>query len=83
MAERKWFSDAGPLRFAAITAASCPGPLDGVATDIRTVSAEIKKLSGTFGNFSDAPDVQFFVASVVVMSNDDASVFLAGSIETG
>ena len=75
-AERKWFNDAGPLRFAAITAASCPGPLDGVATDIRAVAAEIKKLSGTFGIFGDAPRVQFLVAAVVVMSDDDASEYL-------
>jgi hypothetical protein len=76
-ADRVWFSDPAPLRFSTITAVSCPGSLDGVATAIRTVSSEIRKLTGMTGVFNCTPNLRFIVAAVLVMNDDDASEYLA------
>ena len=74
-AERGWFGDPSSLRFAAMTAVSCPGSPDEVASAIRSMAEEIKQLSGWFGELTSS--LRFIVSAILVLNRDDASEFLA------
>jgi len=74
-ADRGWFGDASSLRFAAMTAVSCPGSPDEVASAIRRMAEEIKQLSGWFGELTSS--LRFIIAAILVLNRDDASEFLA------
>ncbi len=72
-AERGWFGDASSLRFAAMTAVSCPGSPDEVASAIQSMAEEIKQLSGWFGELTSS--LRFIIAAILVLNRDDASEF--------
>ncbi len=72
-ADRRWWRDASPLRFAAISAITCVGPADKVAASIRTVTENLRKESGAFGRLSRS--LQFIIASMLIGNGDTARVF--------
>jgi hypothetical protein len=74
-AERGWFGDASSLRFAAMTAVTCPGSSAEVASAIRSMSEEIKQLSGWFGELNSS--LRFIVSAILVLNEDRAADFLA------
>jgi hypothetical protein len=73
--DRGWFGDASSLRFAAMTAVSCPGPPQEVASSIRRMAEEINRLSGWFGELKSP--LRFIIAAILVLNRDDASEFLS------
>ena len=74
-ADRGWFGDASSLRFAAMTAVSCSGSPQEVASSIRRMAEEINRLSGWFGELKSP--LRFIMAAILVLNRDDASEFLA------
>ncbi|MDP6356255.1 MAG: DUF4003 family protein [Planctomycetota bacterium] len=72
--ERGWGSDASPLRFAALTAACCPGHPADVASEIRHISDRIKDLSGWFGELNSS--LRFIISAILLLNGDDAGGFL-------
>ena len=74
-ADRGWFGDASPLRFAAMTAITCPGSPAEVATSIRSTAEEIKQLSGWFGDLNSS--LRFLVSAMLVLKGDRPRDFLA------
>ena len=74
-ADRGWFSDPSPLRFAAMTAITCQGTPAVVASSIRNMAEEIKRLSGWFGELNSS--LRFIVSAILVQNGDDAGDFLA------
>ena len=73
-AERRWWQGASTLRFAAITAMTCPGNGHSVATEIRRISERIKEESGWFGSLNS--DLCFIVAVMLLQQGDTAVGFL-------
>ncbi len=67
-AERGWWSDASPLRFAAVSALTCPGDPATVAAAIRRTADEIKAESGWFGALNS--QLRFIVAALLVLHED-------------
>ena len=63
-ADRGWFGDPSSLRFAAMTAVSCPGSPDEVASAIRGMADEIKEHSGWFGELTSS--LRFIVSAILV-----------------
>ena len=72
--DRAWFHDASPLRFAAMTAVTCPGTVAEVAIAIREMAEEIKDRSGWFGELKSP--LRFIVSAILVMNGDKAGAFL-------
>jgi hypothetical protein len=66
--ERGWASSASPLRFAAMTAVTCPGRPAEVATAIRDKADEIKTASGWFGTLNS--QLRFVVGAMLMLRND-------------
>ncbi len=79
-AERGWFGDPSSLRFAAMTAVTCQGSPTEVASAIRSMAEEIKRLSGWFGELNSS--LRFIVSAILVLNRDSASDFLA-EVERG
>ncbi len=79
-ADRGWFGDASSLRFAAMTATTCQGSPVEVASSIRSMAEEIKRLSGWFGELNSS--LRFIVSAILVLNGDRASDFLA-EVEQG
>jgi len=73
-AERGWFGEASPLRFAAVTAITCPGDAREVAAAIRKTAEDIKHESGWFGALNS--NLRFIVGAMLVLHGDRASDFL-------
>lgn len=73
-ADRGWFSDASPLRFAAMAALMCPGSPDSVAQSIRDVAEELRKRAGWFGELNGS--LRFIVAAMLVQNGDSANAFM-------
>ncbi len=80
-AHRGWFGDASSLRFAAMTALSCPGPVDSVARDIRELSDEVKRESGRFGALSSP--LRFILSAMLLLRGDSPAAFLDESKRVG
>jgi Protein of unknown function (DUF4003) len=74
-AERGWFEDASPLRFAAMTAVLAPGEPSAVAAGIRRIADEIKARSGWFGDLKSP--LRFVVSTMLYAHGDSAAEFLA------
>lgn len=74
-AQRSWWRDASPLRFAAISALTCPGPADKVASSIRHVTDNLRAEGGLLGRLSRS--LQFIVAAMLLGHGDTARGFLA------
>lgn len=74
-APRGWFSDATPLRFAAIAAIIIPGDPQEVASAIRGVADELQERSGWFGELNGS--IRFIVAAMLVANEDTAADFMA------
>jgi hypothetical protein len=74
-AERGWFADATPLRFAAIAAIVIPGNAREVAADIRAVADELAERAGWFGELNGS--IRFIVAAMLVANEDSAADFMA------
>jgi hypothetical protein len=74
-AERGWFDDITALRFAAITAVTCPGEPPRVATAIRTIAEELKQRAGWFGELNGP--LRFLVAAMLAQTADSPTDFMA------
>lgn len=74
-AARGWFSDATPLRFAAIAAIVIPGDPEQVARRIRGVAHELQNRAGWFGELNGS--IRFIVAAMLVANEDTAADFMA------
>lgn len=74
-AERGWWNDASPLRFAAVAALSCPGDAGAVAAAIRGTADALKAESGWFGTLTS--QLRFVVAALLVLHEDRVPDFLA------
>jgi len=72
-AERRWWRDDSPLRFAAISAITCPGPADKVAASIRKITENLRKESDFLGRLNRS--LQFIIASMILGSGDTAQAF--------
>ena len=73
-AERGWWSDAACLRFAAMTAVTCPGDPTSVAARIREVAKNIKQQSGWFGELNSP--LRFIISALLTANNDSATGFI-------
>lgn len=73
-AERRWWREAEPLRFAAMAALTCPGTPKTVATAIRRISRNIGEESGWFGRLDLR--LRFIVATMLLARGDKARGFL-------
>ncbi len=73
-ADRRWWRDTSPLRYAAISAITCPGPADKVAASIRKITENLRKESGFVGQLSRS--LQFIIASMLLGYGDTARAFL-------
>ncbi len=71
--ERSWWRDSSPLRFAAISAITCPGPADKVAANIRKITENLRKDSSFLGRLSRS--LQFIIASMLLGNGDTARGF--------
>ena len=74
-AERSWRESASPLRFAALTAVTCPGEAHEVAEAIRDMAAAVKERAGWFGQLNSP--LRFILSAMLVQRGDDAGAFLA------
>lgn len=74
-AERGWFSDPSPLRFAAVAALTCAGEPDAVARGIRAIADQLKERAGWFGELNGS--LRFIVAAMLLQNDDSASDFMA------
>ncbi len=72
--ERGWWNDASCLKFSAMTAVTCPGSPDSVASAIRDVANEIKDRSGWFGQLNSP--LRFIMSAMLVMNEDRAEDFM-------
>jgi len=73
-AERSWFSDASPLRFAAVAALTCGGEPAAVARAIRAIADQLSERSGWFGELNGS--LRFVVAAMLLQNDDSASDFM-------
>ena len=73
-AERRWWREASPLRFAAMSALTCPGTPQAVAAAIRRTSMNIAAESGWFGRLDSR--LRFIVATMLLARGDTARGFL-------
>ncbi|MHC4696657.1 MAG: DUF4003 family protein [Planctomycetota bacterium] len=73
-AERRWWREASPLRFAGMAALTCPGTPQAVATAIRRISSNIGSESGWVGRLD--PRLRFIVATMLLARGDKARGFL-------
>jgi hypothetical protein len=74
-AQRGWFADVGPLRFAAMAAITCTGEPQRVADSICAVAAELKQRAGWFGELTGP--LRFLVAAMLVQNDDQPAEFMA------
>jgi hypothetical protein len=72
-AERPWWDDASALRFAAVSATTCPGPAEQVAASIREIAEQIKAAAGWFGPLRS--HLRFIVAAILLQYDDDVAAF--------
>ncbi|MFC1851806.1 DUF4003 family protein [candidate division CSSED10-310 bacterium] len=72
--QRGFWGDSTPLRFAALTALSCPGSAVQVATDIIWTAREIKERSGWFGTLNSP--LRFIVSAMLLLNKDKPENFL-------
>ena len=72
--DRGIWGDASSLRFAAMSAVTCPGEPDEVATRLRAIADEIKELSGWFGSLNSP--LRFIVSTLLLLNGDSAKAFL-------
>jgi Protein of unknown function (DUF4003) len=72
--DKKWFHDASPLRFAAMSAMLCPGDARSVAAGIRQIGEDIKQESGWCGQLNG--DLRFIVAAMLLLRGDTAKGLL-------
>jgi hypothetical protein len=72
---RSWFRNPTHLRFAALTAITCPGEPADVASAIEKMANDIKEQSGWFGELNSP--LRFIISAMLVMSQDTAKDFLA------
>lgn len=79
-AERGWWNDAACLRFAAMTAVTCPGDPIAAAAWIRAVADDIKQQAGWFGELNS--ELRFIVSALLIANNDSARAFISG-VESG
>jgi hypothetical protein len=75
--DRGWWGDPSSLRFAAMTALSCPGEPETIARDIRALSDGIKQEAGWFGELSSP--LRFIVSAMLLLHGDSPETFLAES----
>jgi len=75
---KSWMTGAPSLRFAAMTALTCPGDPGQVAHQIRSMADDIKEKSGWFGQLNSP--LRFIISAMLVMQKDDAGSFL-GEVE--
>jgi hypothetical protein len=73
-AERRWWREAAPLRFAAMAALTCPGMPQAVAAAIREITKNIGAESGWFGRLDSR--LRFIVAAMLLAQGDTARNFL-------
>ncbi len=73
-ADRGWGSDASCLRFAAMSAVTCRGEPNEVATAIRNTADKIKERSGWFGELTSS--LRFIVSTMLVQNGDTPAGFL-------
>lgn len=73
-AERSWFSDVSPLRFAAVAALTCTGEPTAVASGIRGIAEELKERSGWFGELNGS--LRFIIAAMLLQNDDTAADFM-------
>lgn len=73
-AERRWWRQASPLRFAAMAALTCPGKPKAVATAIRRATESLRNEEGWFGRLD--PCLRFIVATMLLAHGDSARGFL-------
>lgn len=73
-ADRGWFEGASALRFAAMTSVTCPGSPAAIASSIRAMAEDIKRLSGWFGSLNSP--LRFIVSAILVQNGDRAEEFL-------
>jgi len=73
-AERRWWREASPLRFAAMGALTCPGTPRTVAAAIRRITKNIADESGWFGQLDSR--LRFIVATMLLAHGDKARGFL-------
>ena len=72
--DRGWFSDASPLRFAAVAALTCPGEPTEIARGIRDIADELKERSGWFGELNGS--LRFIIAAMLLQNDDSAADFM-------
>ena len=72
--ERGWLGNAASLRYAALSAITCPGDGDAVARAIRTVAADLKERAGWFGEMNSP--LRFILAAILVQHKDTVVDFL-------
>lgn len=70
---RGWLQDAMPLRFSALTLATCDGPPAAVAEAVYRVSAALRARAGWFGPLNSP--VRFVLAAILVRNGDDPEAF--------
>ncbi|MFQ5411532.1 MAG: DUF4003 family protein [Phycisphaerae bacterium] len=73
-AERRWWGDPSTLRFAAVSAITCPGDAASVAAAIRRMGDDIKAESGWFGPLNT--NLRFIVGAMLLLHGDSAADFL-------
>ena len=73
-AERSWRESASPLRFAALTAVTCPGEPHEVAEAIRDMAAAVREQAGWFGQLRSP--LRFILSAMLVQRGDEAGAFL-------
>ena len=72
--DRGIWGDASSLRFAAMSAVTCPGEPDEVAARLRAIADEIKEISGWFGSLNSP--LRFIVSTLLLLNGDSAKAFL-------
>jgi len=79
-AEKRWFEDAGALRYAALSLASTAGRPGEIARRMRAAAEGLKERAGWFGALRS--DVRFLVAASLVREGLDAGEF-CDAVERG
>jgi len=72
-ADQGWFQDYHSLRFAAVTAVTCPGDAVAVAAAIRETAEEIKAGAGWFGDFNSP--LAYLLAAMMVQQDERPRAF--------
>jgi hypothetical protein len=73
-ADRRWYEDASPLRYAAMAAADTVGEPEDIAAGIRQVAETLKEGSGYFGELNGP--LRFAIAAVIYQRQDTPETYL-------